>query len=627
MRRWLPLARAGWGPAGRRKTVATNRSDANDTLGPDVDCFLPAASVLFRCRWGGYTWSAPRYPHWSQGYLGHRSVECRWAISAGESGYAGMSRPRLEDERATEMPVHHRSPASTMLKALLREKHLQNYGMFRRSYEKAAAELDKELVKTYPSEQTFRRWLAGRIKHLPRAEHCAVLEAMLPGWTVADLFKPHVQPGEIAESTLLRDLLHRRHLHDYRTFCHAYNVAAALIDKSLVGSYPAEQRFHQWITGDMIGLPYPDHCNVLEALFPGYSARQLFEPRQDDSPNGDGDVEAAEHSGPPKTRAAFPGSLTLQEACEPPSIAAIRAISDSFQLADRKLGGGLLYESVMRYIRSEISPSLLDPPRDCSSSDLFSAAASLTEVAGWMAHDGGNDDKSKVHFGQAYHLAVAAENPVLCANVCASLSHLAIQLGQAEDAARISSAGLSRACHGDGTEQLVGRLHAMRARAAAIQGKEKDCRRALEAAYESLDNYGGSSPARWIARFDEASLGSESALCFYALGALKEAENEARKVIELRRMSDRVRSRAFGQLTLANVLLKAGAVEEAAAVGAEICTVAHSLNSARVRSALAQLGQSLDTGPAVPEVEFFLDRLAELTEASVISHHQERWPL
>jgi thioredoxin-like negative regulator of GroEL len=167
----------------------------------------------------------------------------------------------------------------------------------------------------------------------------------------------------------------------------------------------------------------------------------------------------------------------------------------------------------------------------------------------------------------------------------------------------------------------------MRARAAAIQGKEKDCRRALEAAYESLGNFGGSSPARWIAQFDEASLGSESALCFYALGALKEAENEARKVIELRRMSDRVRSRAFGQLTLANVLLKAGAVEEAAAVGAEICTVAHSLNSARVRSALAQLGQSLDTGPAVPEVEFFLDRLAELTEASVISHHQERWPL
>jgi hypothetical protein len=131
----------------------------------------------------------------------------------------------------------------------------------------------------------------------------------------------------------------------------------------------------------------------------------------------------------------------------------------------------------------------------------------------------------------------------------------------------------------------------------------------------------------WIAQFDEASLASESALCFYALGALREAENDARKVIELRRIGDRVRSRTFGQLTLANVLLKTGAVEEAATVGSEICAVAHALNSARVRSALARLGQSLDIGRTVPEVEFFLDRLAALTEASVISRHQERWPL
>jgi hypothetical protein len=45
------------------------------------------------------------------------------------------------------MPMYHRSSAPTMLKVLLREKHLQNYGMFRRLYEKTAAELDKELVK------------------------------------------------------------------------------------------------------------------------------------------------------------------------------------------------------------------------------------------------------------------------------------------------------------------------------------------------------------------------------------------------------------------------------------------------------------------------------------------------
>jgi hypothetical protein len=47
--------------------------------------------------------------------------------------------------------------------------------------------------------------------------------------------------------------------------------------KKLVGTYPAERQFYRWINGDMIGLPYPDHCNILEIMFPGYSARQLFE--------------------------------------------------------------------------------------------------------------------------------------------------------------------------------------------------------------------------------------------------------------------------------------------------------------------------------------------------------------
>lgn len=311
-----------------------------------------------------------------------------------------------------------------------------------------------------------------------------------------------------------------------------------------------------------------------------------------------------------------------------PSIATIRAMSESFQVADRKLGGGLLYHSVTRYIRFEIAPTIVDPPRGCSSSELFSAAASLTEVAGWMAHDGGNDNKSQRHFNQAYHLAVAAENPVLSANVCASLSHLAIQRGQAVDAARISAAGLVRAAHGESPKHLVARLYAMCARAAAMQSRAKECQVALEAAGKALRNRVGSTRAEWIAGFDEASLAGESALCFYSLGALGEAEDNARKVIELRRIGDRVRSRTFGQLTLANVLVKAGAVEEAGRVGSEICLVAASLNSARVRSGISRLGKSLGASRTVPDVGLFLDHLTQLTEKRVSGiPDQAGWPL
>jgi hypothetical protein len=149
-----------------------------------------------------------------------------------------VTQPR---ESETEPGATRRSASSapTMLKALLRERRLQSYRMFKRAYQKAAREIDKDLVGTCPGEQTFRRWLAGKLKDLPYADHCAVLEAMLPGWTANELLKPYVAPEDVAGSTLLRELLRRRHIHDYREFCRVYNVTAAMIDKSLVGTCPA----------------------------------------------------------------------------------------------------------------------------------------------------------------------------------------------------------------------------------------------------------------------------------------------------------------------------------------------------------------------------------------------------
>ncbi len=190
------------------------------------------------------------------------------------------------------------SVPQTMLKALVREKYLSSYRRFKRAYQEAARRLDKDLVDSYPSDATYKRWLTGRVKNLPRSEHCAVLEAMFPGWTAADLFAAYVPPDRADNSTLLRELLRRRHLQTYRAFCQAYDKAAMTLDKKLIGTYPAERQFYRWISGDMIGLPYPDHCNVLEIMFPGYSARQLFEPhgelqsvKADESQDG-ADVDA-----------------------------------------------------------------------------------------------------------------------------------------------------------------------------------------------------------------------------------------------------------------------------------------------------------------------------------------------
>lgn len=80
--------------------------------------------------------------------------------------------------------------SGTALKALLRQRHLQEHRAFCRAYDKAAKSIDPRLVGSAPSKATFYRWLSGDIAKLPYPSHCQVLETMLPGWTAPELFKP-----------------------------------------------------------------------------------------------------------------------------------------------------------------------------------------------------------------------------------------------------------------------------------------------------------------------------------------------------------------------------------------------------------------------------------------------------
>jgi hypothetical protein len=298
-------------------------------------------------------------------------------------------------------------------------------------------------------------------------------------------------------------------------------------------------------------------------------------------------------------------------------------MSHAFQTADRKVGGGLLYGQVVRYLSAEIGPRLLDADSPAGSG-LFAAASSVTEIAGWMSHDGGDDTTARRHFERAYRLAAAADDAPLAANLCASMSHLAGQLGQATDAVRIAETGLHRASGAPGSTRLRARLHAMRARGLAMPGESSSSVAALTAAETTLAGTGNEVPADWIAGFDEASLASETALCLRQLRDLPGAQRQAERVIALR-SGDRVRSRAFGQLTLAGVLADSGRVDEAAVIGLELCRVAGSLASARVRSRLDQLGAGLRPYAAVSEVAEFLACLASLS--SQRRTEDRAWPV
>ncbi|MEV5705734.1 hypothetical protein [Actinoallomurus sp. NPDC052274] len=101
----------------------------------------------------------------------------------------------------------------------------------------------------------------------------------------------------------LKALLRERHWQTYRTFSAEYDKAARKVDPSLVGRGPSRAQLHRWISGDVKKLPYPDHCRVLEKMFPGWTAEQLFERVNDEQ---DAHQGVAVPAGPTATTATLP---------------------------------------------------------------------------------------------------------------------------------------------------------------------------------------------------------------------------------------------------------------------------------------------------------------------------------
>jgi len=82
----------------------------------------------------------------------------------------------------------------------------------------------------------------------------------------------------MTKQVALKDLLREKHWQTYRMFCNQYDRAAKKLDSTLVGTYPSRAQLHRWLSGDLKGLPYPHHCQVLEEMFPGVTVSQMFEP-------------------------------------------------------------------------------------------------------------------------------------------------------------------------------------------------------------------------------------------------------------------------------------------------------------------------------------------------------------
>lgn len=307
----------------------------------------------------------------------------------------------------------------------------------------------------------------------------------------------------------------------------------------------------------------------------------------------------------------------------PPSsdVAAMQA----FRAADQKVGGGHLYATVVSYLHDEVAPRLFGGS-DGDGSALYTAAAGLTEMAGWMAHDAGRDKVAQQHFSRALDLAKTGGDVQLTAHVHASMSHLAHHLGQPGQAIKHAREGRAALDGGPRHPELEARLLAMQARGLAGLGHTEDSTKTLRLAEATLGKEAEEAPSQWVSGFDEGALANEAARCLRVVGDLSEAERQARRIIDLR-PAERTRSRALGQILLAGVLVSQRKPDEACAAVHQVLADTKPLSSGFVITQLRDLRQMLEPHRGSRVVADFLECLdAELKERMWLYHWVEALP-
>jgi hypothetical protein len=285
------------------------------------------------------------------------------------------------------------------------------------------------------------------------------------------------------------------------------------------------------------------------------------------------------------------------------------AAVEAWRTVDAQIGGAHLYATVTTYLRDQVGPRLFGG--GCGEgAGVFTAAAALTEMAGWMAHDAGHDDRAGRHFARARDLSGVGDDPHLRVHVLASLAHLSHHRDQPDDAICYSAQGQQELTAAPSHPELAARLWAMQARGHATQGRSRETHALLGRAETALQGSHSAPPSPWVPPFDAASLAGDAARCMRLLGDLPAAQRHAQRVLELR-PAGRTRSRTFGHLTLAGVLIERGELDQACTVATDVLHTTGSLGSYLVIQQLRDLRDQLHPHRATACARGFLDHLAE----------------
>jgi hypothetical protein len=247
-------------------------------------------------------------------------------------------------------------------------------------------------------------------------------------------------------------------------------------------------------------------------------------------------------------------------------VVALEHSVEVFRAWDASRGGGLQRKAVVGQL-NEVGGLLTHDLNPAVKQRLWTVAANLSVLAGWMSHDVGLEPTAQRYFVIAAQAAREAGDRPRAGEAVSRAARQMLHLGRADDALELMR--LAQASSGDrALPQTRAMLHTIEAWAQASLGRSEATRRVLGEAEKLFVQRADEPAPSWMLLFDEAELHGMQALVYRTLaehdpGAAKLAERHARLAIEQRARSGRERSVLLDRITLASVYWISGEPDEA----------------------------------------------------------------
>ncbi|WP_405149829.1 helix-turn-helix domain-containing protein [Sphaerisporangium sp. NBC_01403] len=286
----------------------------------------------------------------------------------------------------------------------------------------------------------------------------------------------------------------------------------------------------------------------------------------------------------------------------------------AFGQMDHQFGAGLVRPAVVDYLNTVVAPLLRGRYNDKVGAELMTAAAAMTQMAGWTAFDLDHHGLAQQYFGQALRLAKSGDDSLTGAWVLANMANQALHLNQPAQAVWLTRAAMDSARRVQAPPRVLAMLLVKEAWATAMQSRPDKThdthsthgveRLLTEAERMHARGKTDRDPVWAAAWIDESELIAQMGMCWDLLGDHRRAAGCAESAVR-EFATKRPRSAQLNRVNAAEAYLGMGEVEQAVESARPAIPMARSLTSVRSVERIRKFSDRLEPYAETIQVKEF----------------------